>query len=302
MPQRSLPPPLGIPGLKDHYLEQFPWLARLPQEVKLLQPWAPYGVSEYRLDGLYPQVKLATGDLMWRQLPEGHERWQLVDGAEVGRAGHRAAQANYLFSVNDGSLSLRKRYFTFLRDVFKEWSFEKIQYFVWATVSCWYTKPTDMPEEFLERLVHLTIYRPPKDGGFAELYRSTCFSDVHLTTESLRGVHPEKVAIKLFLQRLADQLNQGLLEVGLQKLIQETMIRGGTVVLGDIDLIIERVPENDQAKLIIEASATSVEFVTGSQLKNLRWVGINGYLEDVEKVVKLICKFWKTTKEFTPKN
>ena len=127
-PQSVIPGPLSVPAIREHYLEQFPFLALLPEHISLLSPWAPDRHGRFRLDSLVPIVRRATGEVMWRQfrgLP-----WGKKDGAEVNRPGHMVHLAEYPLVVANHKPHRwegRFQFGRFGRDVFSQWQFEQVE-------------------------------------------------------------------------------------------------------------------------------------------------------------------------------
>ncbi len=142
----------------------------------------------------------------------------------------------------------------------------------------------------------MTIYRPPKESSFAELYRTTRFSDTHLTTDQLMGSHPEQRAIKAHLQQLAIKVDESIWYWGLNTFLHRSPLHKMVLIaLGDqIRMRVTRFDEN-QARITLEASTTSLTVRTGTGRADARWEGIHGYLNDADKLVERASQFWKKT-------
>jgi len=297
--------PRPIKDDRTGYLKDFPWLgSRLEFMFGDCRPLAPvenrqivgrWNVNRYEVD-----VQRADATFLFRCLKSGERRDPIRDIV--------VEEKDYLAYVVNGQLHRGVLGHTRPRSIFNQNSFLEVEYVVWVTIQSWrHVQPARAGWKFMERVMKVTIYKPPSEG-WAELYRTTTLSDTILTEAELqRGAsmgYPDYVAIELKLQDLAKQVADDVYSKGLRDQILASHEAGNHgMSTSGAAITVRSYVVSGCIFINLSLGSTQVTFCgflneDEHQEEGLRWLGMNswagihGSIPQVEELLSVTKAAW----------
>lgn len=295
---------------RQNYIKDFPFLKEVPVDRR------PLGLEgSAALDKVTVRVERADASLMFRDRVNAYSEPMYV-GDRRGQHRNMARQSEELYMVAGGGLEetaplSRPAY---PRKTFHFVDFGKVEYLVWVRTRTLYNYPADSRQRqnpelagLKERSIHITIYRPPREG-WAELYRTARLSDSVLTDHRIRegceDHDPDWLAIKLRLDDLAKEFGAGPYARGIRSKILEALEVGDYRMAGEAagtklrsyvmsGCILMNI-YNDSSQVTFWGFASEKDHrEAGIKWMGMNsWKGIYGSISQAEQLVKVISSAW----------
>lgn len=314
---------------KNHKLvQQYPFISDI-----LFTDMEPYdGTGGTSVDDLTIRVEKADGDLMFRRA----DNVGLGDSSGIFQfKGNRKDQimrrGEYLFAIN-GAGEIVNRVIWPRNDGERiaigeiyGWSalyagrnkfpngelwytgsiVRQVKYLVWVTVEAWYTDTNndDVPGgrfgEFIDRSIHITIYREP-DQGFESLQEeSSVYTnlslDTHVMTHGVIDRNHEIVRIGGMLYEMCITFQDEVYFNGMKEVLDGGKYRGASGQFGAVKVLCAEMCGYD--RVMLEDSASYVTFQLRPCSKHMYVLGQRGTLPQIRNLVRTVVRMWNQKPE-----